>query len=331
MFASHFRKTVMRTGKSNFSSLIIAEQFEGKVAENIRNVVKAASEFKEEIHVLVTGKQPSADKVKSISGVSKVLLAKHDSLDNPVGSDLAKIAQKALEKGGYKRLLTSSSNFGKDFIPRVAGKIDSQPITDVIKINSENSFQRPVYAGNAVATVESSDKVKLITVRPTNFEPQADGSSAAPSEDFDVSDCIGSVKSEWKENLVTKSDRPELSSSKYIVSGGKGLKNGENFELLYKLADTIGDCAVGASRAAVDAGYVPNELQIGQTGKVVAPQLYIAVGLSGAVQHLAGMKDSKVIVAINKDPEAPIFEVAHYGIVGDLFQVVPELTEKLSK
>jgi electron transfer flavoprotein alpha subunit len=332
MLANNLRRAFKKPAERNFSSLIIAEQFQGKASENIRNVVNAASQFGEDIHVLLHGKDPESQVagIQNIAGVSKILLAKHDSLENASGSDLANIAVKALADGGYKRLLTPSTNFGKDFIPRVA-KIDSQPITDVIKIIDENTFQRPVYAGNAIATVESSDKVKLLTVRPTNFDSTQDGSDTATSEEIDISECLGSVTSEWVENMVKKSDRPELASSKYVVSGGRGLKNGENFDLLYTLADTIGEWAVGASRAAVDAGYVPNELQVGQTGKVVAPDLYIAVGLSGAIQHIAGMKDSKVIVAINKDPEAPIFEIANYGIVGDLFKIVPELTEKLAK
>ena len=260
-----------------------------------------------------------------------MILAKNDQLENPVASDLAKITAKAIKNGGYKRVMTSATNFGKDFISRVGGAIDSQPITDVIKIESENVFHRPVYAGNAVSVVESSDACKLIAIRPTNFDAAQDGAETAISEEMDVADCIGKVDAKWIENIVQKSDRPELTSAKIVVSGGRGMKNGENFAMLYKLADTLGGAAVGASRAAVDAGYVPNELQVGQTGKVVAPNLYIAVGISGAIQHLAGMKDSKVIIAINKDPEAPIFEVAKYGIVGDLFQVIPEMVAKLGK
>lgn len=333
MFSKGFRRTVLKQNKNCFSSLVIAEQFEGKASENVRNVIKAASTFGEEIHVLLHGKNPAEQQkfVEKISGVKKVILAKSDQLEHPIASDLAHVALKALKKGGYKRVMTPATNFGKDFISRMAGSVDSQPITDVIKIESENVFHRPVYAGNAISVVESSDACKLITIRPTNFDAAGDGAEAAKSEELDVSDCVGKVDAKWVENIVQKSDRPELTSAKIVVSGGRGMKSGENFSLLYKLADTLGGAAVGASRAAVDAGFVSNELQVGQTGKVVAPNLYVAVGISGAIQHLAGMKDSKVIVAINKDPEAPIFEVANYGIVGDLFKIVPEMTEKLSK
>lgn len=237
-----------------------------------------------------------------------------------------------IEKGGYDKVIASTSAFGKDVIPRVGGLIDSQPITDVIQIvDGGAKFVRPVYAGNAVSTVSSSDKVKLVTIRSTNFEkvPQGTTSNSYPVEE--TAPAPSSANASWVENTVSESEMAELASAKFVISGGRGMKNGENFKILYDLAAAIdkSNCAVGASRAAVDAGFVPNDMQVGQTGKVVAPDLYVAVGISGAIQHLAGMKDSKVIVAINKDPEAAIFKVANYGIVDDLFKVIPELTEKI--
>ena len=233
-----------------------------------------------------------------------------------------------VQKGGYDKVIAATSAFGKDVIPRLGGLLDSQPITDVIQvIDGGKKFLRPIYAGNAVSTVTSTDKIKLFTVRSTNFEKIPAGSSNSyPVED--VSPSSAPIGGSWIENTVSESEMAELSSAKYVVSGGRGMKNGENFKILYELASVLGkqNCAVGASRAAVDAGFVPNDMQVGQTGKVVAPDIYFAVGISGAIQHLAGMKDSKVIIAINKDPEAAIFKVANYGIVDDLFKVIPELT-----
>jgi len=222
--------------------------------------------------------------------------------------------------------LASATNFGKNFIPRLGALLDSAPVSDVIAVINENTFKRPMYAGNAIATVEMSDKVKLLLIRPTAFDKaEATGGSASTSAaSYDGSAGLSTFVSAH----TVKSDRPELTAARVVVSGGRGMKNGENFSLLYALADKLGG-AVGASRAAVDAGFVSNELQIGQTGKVVAPELYIAVGISGAIQHLSGMKDSKTIVAINKDKEAPIFQVADYGIVDDLFKVVPQMTKKV--
>jgi electron transfer flavoprotein alpha subunit len=258
------------------------------------------------------------------------------------GDLVSKTLKDVVEKGGYDKVIASTSAFGKDVIPRLGGLLDVQPITDVVQIvvrhcclnhhfqNQGAEFVRPIYAGNALATVQSSDKIKLLTVRTTNFEKVAHGSSPAKISTEEA--VLGKENSgKWLENIVTESEMIDLSGAKFVVSGGRGMKNGENFKILYELATALGkqNCAVGASRAAVDAGFVPNDMQIGQTGKVVAPDLYIAVGISGAIQHLAGMKDSKVIVAVNKDPEAAIFKVANYGIVGDLFKVIPELTEKI--
>ena len=237
-----------------------------------------------------------------------------------------------IQKNGYDKVIASTSAFGKDVIPRLGGLLDSQPITDVIQVlDNGNKFVRPIYAGNATCTVSSSDKIKLFTVRSTNFEKVPAGSTANNYPVEEVSATSHAVGGSWIENTVSESEMAELSAAKFVVSGGRGMKNGENFKILYDLATVLGkqNCAVGASRAAVDAGYVPNDMQVGQTGKVVAPDIYFAVGISGAIQHLAGMKDSKVIVAINKDPEAAIFKVANYGIVDDLFKVIPELTDKL--
>ena len=255
---------------------------------------------------------------------------------------MSQTVKDVVEKGGYNKVVSSTSAFGKDIIPRLGGLLDSQPITDVIQVlvrvmklkliqDDGKKFVRPIYAGNAVSTVTSTDKIKLFTIRATNFEKVPIGTTANAYPVEEVAAAPNSGAGVWLENTVSESEMVELSSAKYVVSGGRGLKNGENFKILYDLASVLGaqNCAVGASRAAVDAGFVPNDMQIGQTGKVVAPDLYFAVGISGAIQHLAGMKDSKVIVAINKDPEAAIFKVANYGIVDDLFKVIPELSEKI--
>lgn len=245
---------------------------------------------------------------------------------------MSQTVKDVIQKGGYDKVIAAASAFGKDVIPRVGGLIDAQPITDVIQvIDGGAKFVRPVYAGNAVSTVTSSDKVKLVTIRTTNFEKVPQGASANSYPVEETTAAPASPNGQWIENMVSESEMAELSSAKFVISGGRGMKNGENFKMLYDLAAVMGklNCAVGASRAAVDAGFVPNDMQVGQTGKVVAPDLYLAVGISGAIQHLAGMKDSKVIVAINKDPEAAIFKVANYGLVDDLFKVIPELTEKL--
>jgi len=276
--------------------------------------------------------QKQVEEVKKYPGISKIIVAKSPELLNPYGDKVSQTVKDVVEKGGYDKIVASTSAFGKDVIPRLGGLLDSQPITDVIQvIDGGKKFVRPTYAGNAVATVSSNDKIKLFTVRSTNFEKVPNGSSAnsVPVEEAPVSSAA--ISGQWIENTISESEMAELSAAKFVVSGGRGMKNGENFKILYDLASVLGkqNCAVGASRAAVDAGFVPNDMQVGQTGKVVAPDLYIAVGISGAIQHLAGMKDSKVIVAINKDPEAAIFKVANYGIADDLFKVIPELTEKL--
>jgi electron transfer flavoprotein alpha subunit len=243
-----------------------------------------------------------------------------------VAENFAPLIAKLAE--GYTHLLVPAGTFGKNIMPRVAAILDVQQISDIVAVQSPDTFDRPIYAGNAIATVQSEDKIKVITVRSTAFDPVAAEGGSAVVEPVDPAGDTGLttfVKAE-----MSKSERPELTSARVIISGGRGMQNGENFILLEKVADKLG-AAVGASRAAVDAGFVPNDYQVGQTGKIVAPELYIAVGISGAIQHLAGMKDSKVIVAINKDEEAPIFQVADYGIVGDLFKIVPELEQELDK
>lgn len=262
-----------------------------------------------------------------VEGVAKVLVAESDAFKGFTAESVTPLVLAAQNQFKFTHILAGATAFGKNVLPRIASKLDVSPISEIIDVKSEDTFVRTIYAGNATLTLKSKDPVKVITVRGTNFEaaPATGGSSAieqAPAGDYKTD------LSEFVSQELTKSDRPELTAAKVIISGGRGLKSGDNFKLLYDLADKFG-AAVGASRAAVDAGYVPNDLQIGQTGKIVAPELYIAVGISGAIQHLAGMKDSKTIVAINKDLEAPIFQVSDVGLVADLFKAVPELTEKL--
>ncbi|VVE69281.1 electron transfer flavoprotein subunit beta [Pandoraea anapnoica] len=309
------------------SILVIAEHDNQTIKSATLNTVTAALQCGDDVHVLVAGSnaKAAADAAAQIAGVKKVLLADAayfgDGLAENIADEVVSIA------GNYSHILAPATAYGKNIAPRVAALLDVAQISDITKVDSADTFERPIYAGNAIATVQSADKVKVITVRSTGFDPAAatGGSAAvesvAATPDAGVSQFVG--------REVTKLDRPELTSAKIIVSGGRGLGSGENYtKVLEPLADKLG-AALGASRAAVDAGYVPNDYQVGQTGKIVAPQLYVAVGISGAIQHLAGMKDSKVIVAINKDPEAPIFSVADYGLVGDLFTVVPELTSAL--
>uniref|UniRef100_UPI0003721C22 electron transfer flavoprotein subunit alpha/FixB family protein n=1 Tax=Herbaspirillum lusitanum TaxID=213312 RepID=UPI0003721C22 len=278
-----------------------------------------------DVHVLVAGHnaKAAADAAAQITGVTKVLLADApqfaDGLAENVAEQVLAIAK------DYSHILAPATAYGKNILPRVAAKLDVGQISDITKVESADTFERPIYAGNAIATVQSIDPIKVITVRTTGFDAAATGGSAAVESLTAVAD---SGKSSFVSREVAKSDRPELTAAKIIVSGGRGMGSSESFKILEPLADKL-NAAMGASRAAVDAGYVPNDWQVGQTGKIVAPQLYIAVGISGAIQHLAGMKDSKVIVAINKDEEAPIFSVADYGIVGDLFEIVPELVKQL--
>lgn len=309
------------------SVLVIADHDNSTLKGGTFNTITAAAALGEiEILIAGSGCRSVADEAAALSGVNKVHLVDHPIYANPLAETLSPLAEAMAE--GYSHMLAPATTFGKNLMPRIAARLDVQQISEISGIVDENTFERPIYAGNAVATVRSNDPIKVITVRATAFDgATAGGDSAAivdmaPAEDPGVSRF---VKTE-----LTKSERPELTAAKVIISGGRGMQNGENFVLLEKVADLLG-AAVGASRAAVDSGFVSNDYQVGQTGKIVAPELYIAVGISGAIQHLAGMKDSKVIVAINKDEEAPIFQVADYGLVADLFAAVPELEAELQK
>jgi electron transfer flavoprotein alpha subunit len=307
-------------------ALVIAEHDNASLKGVTLNTVTAAAQCGGDVHVLVAGSNCGAvaEAAAKIAGVSKVLVADAPHFADGLAENVAE--QILAVAGSYSHILAPASAFGKNVLPRVAAKLDVAQISEITKVDSPDTFERPIYAGNAIATVQSGDSVKVITVRGTGFDAAAaEGGSAAVETVSAVGD---SGKSSFVGRELAKSDRPELTGAKIVVSGGRGMGSGDNFKLLEPLADKLG-AAMGASRAAVDAGYVPNDWQVGQTGKIVAPTLYIAVGISGAIQHLAGMKDSKTIVAINKDPEAPIFSVADYGIVGDLFEVVPALVKEL--
>ncbi|OZB30911.1 MAG: electron transfer flavoprotein subunit alpha [Pseudomonas sp. 34-62-33] len=306
--------------------LVIAEHTNAALAPATLNTVAAAQKIGGDIHVLVAGANAgaAADAAAKIAGVAKVLVADNAAYANQLPENVAPLVAE-LGKN-YSHILAAATSNGKNILPRVAAALDVDQISEIIAVESADTFKRPIYAGNAIATVQSSAAVKVITVRSTGFDAvAAEGGSAAIEA---VSGPGDAGKSAFVGEELAKSDRPELTAAKIVVSGGRGMGNGDNFKLLYALADKLG-AAVGASRAAVDAGFVPNDMQVGQTGKIVAPQLYIAVGISGAIQHLAGMKDSKVIVAINKDEEAPIFQVADYGLVADLFEAVPELEKSV--
>lgn len=309
--------------------LVIAEHDNQTLHPSTLNVIAAAGKIDADITVLVAGSGSSAvaDAASKVSGVTKVAHADSDAYQYQLAENVSTVVIDAVKAGGYSHLLAPATTTGKNLLPRVAALLDVQPLSDVVSIESADTFKRPIYAGNVIATVKSSDSIKVMTVRTTAFDPvSAEGGSASVENLTATAD---SGLSAFEKEELAKSDRPELTSANIVISGGRGMQNGENFELLYTLADKLG-AAVGASRAAVDAGFVPNDMQVGQTGKIVAPDLYVAVGISGAIQHLAGMKESKVIVAINKDEDAPIFQVADYGLVADLFDVLPELTEKLS-
>ena len=308
------------------SILVLAEHEDGQIKPVTCHVVNAAQKIGGDVHLLIAGSKCDelAQAAAQISSVSKVIKADSESLAHGIAENIAPILVDLASN--YSHILAPATTYGKNILPRAAALLDTQQISDIIAVESEDTFKRPVYAGNAIATVKSSDKIKLITVRGTTFDSVESTGGNAAIEGYTVSgtsDLTTFVKQEFSE-----SERPDLTSAKIVVSGGRGVGSEENFAIIEKLADKLG-AAVGASRAAVDAGYVPNDYQIGQTGKVVAPDLYIAIGISGAIQHLAGIKDSKVIVAINKDEDAPIFSVADYGLVADLFDAVPELESKL--
>jgi electron transfer flavoprotein alpha subunit len=308
------------------SILVIAEHDNDEVRTATLNAVTAAGEIDTDVDLLVAGSGCGgvADQCSAIQGVTRILLADDPMYEHDLPENLSPLVESLAER--YSHVLAPASTFGKSLLPRVAARLDVQQISDISDIESSDTFVRPIYAGNALATVQSTDPVKLITIRTTAFDAAPVEGGGAAIEKIEAVACP--ALAEFLGQDLTPSERPELTSAGIVISGGRGMQSGENFAMLERIADKLG-AAVGASRAAVDAGYVPNDYQVGQTGKVVAPNLYIAVGISGAIQHLAGMKDSKVIVAINKDEEAPIFQIADYGWVTDLFTAIPELETAL--
>ena len=306
--------------------LVIAEHDNSTLKGSTNSTIAAAKEISPDISVLVAGHSCSSvsSEVASLDGVSSVMLADSPTYENFLAEDLANLIVSV--SNDFEYILAPATTFGKNFLPRVSAMLDSQQISEITEVVSSDTFKRPIYAGSCIATVKTLDSKKIISVRSTAFDGVLSGESEAPVTDVSSVDSLN-VSSFVKEDLAV-SDRPELTAADIVVSGGRGMQSGDNFHLLDSIADKLG-AAVGASRAAVDAGFVPNDYQVGQTGKIVAPDLYIAVGISGAIQHLAGMKDSKVIVAINKDEDAPIFQVADYGLVADLFDALPELDSKL--
>ncbi len=308
------------------SNLVIAEHNNEALGASTLKAITAASQIGGDIHVFVSGSGAGAvaTEAAAVTGVAKVLHADSDQYKDGVSVELANLVVSLA--GDYSHIMAASSTSGKDVMPRVAALLDAAQVSDIIAVDSADTFKRPIYAGNAIATVQSTDATKVLTVRPTGFDAAAAEGGSADVATIDGADAVGTTSVVGRE--LTVSERPDLGSADIVVSGGRGVGSAENFQIIEALADKLG-AAVGASRAAVDAGYMPNDYQVGQTGKVVAPSLYVAVGISGAIQHLAGMKDSKVIVAINKDEEAPIFQVADYGLVADLFEAVPELVDAL--
>jgi electron transfer flavoprotein alpha subunit len=311
------------------SVLVLAEHDNLSLKSATLHAITAARALGGDIHVLIAGQSAgsAAAAVAAVPDVAKVLLAEAPWLAEPTAENVAATALAVIAAGDYSHVLAAATSFGKNAMPRIAAKLDVAQVSDVTGIEAADTFVRPIYAGNAFATVRSRDAVKVITVRTTAFDAAPSSGGSAPVEGIHAAPEVTTSRVTAQE--LTKSERPELTSARVVVSGGRGMGNGENFKLLEALADKL-HAAIGASRAAVDAGYVPNDYQVGQTGKIVAPDLYVAVGISGAIQHLAGMKDSKVIVAINKDADAPIFQLADYGLVGDLFEIIPALTAELS-
>ena len=310
------------------SVLLIAEHNNKELKPFTLNAATAASQIDADVHALIIGNN-SADAAKALSElplVKKVLTVEASHYENFVAENFAPVVIKLAEN--YSHIVCSANTFGKNLMPRIAANLDTSQISDITKVVSADTFLRPIYAGNAFATVKSNDPKKCVTIRPTSFDPCETSGGSAPIEKVDPSDEFASTKFVKREEI--KSDRPELGTARVVVSGGRGMQNGDNFKLITAIADKL-NAAIGASRAAVDAGYISNDHQVGQTGKVVVPDLYIAVGISGAIQHLAGMKESKIIVAINKDGEAPIFSVADYGLEADLFEALPQFLEELNK
>ena len=310
------------------SVLVLAEHNNIDIKSSTLNTISAASQIDQEIHVLVTGYQCEelAKKVSKCEKVSKVFFADNEKLKNHIAENIEPLVISLADN--YSHIIAPATTFGKNIFPRIAVKLDIAQVSDVIKIISEDTFMRPIYAGNAIATVKSNDKTKIVTIRPTSFDPVETSGGKEIVENITFND--ENINVEFVDREESQSERPELSTARIVISGGRGLQSAENFKLINEIADKL-NAAVGASRAAVDAGYVSNDYQVGQTGKVVVPDLYIAIGISGAIQHLAGMKESKVIVAINKDEEAPIFNVADYGLKADLFEVLPQLSSELDK
>ena len=308
------------------SILVIAEHDNKSLKGTTLNTVAAATKISDEISLLIAGSDMDSviDEAQKIDSVNSILKCDNDIYKNALAEDLAALVLS--NAGSFTHILAPASTFGKNLMPRISAKLDTQQISDIISVESDNTFKRPIYAGSCIATVKSNDSTKVITVRSTAFDPVECNNSGIEISEIDALETSGISKFISEE--IAQSDRPELTAADIVISGGRGMQSGDNFHLLDSIADKLG-AAVGASRAAVDAGFVPNDYQVGQTGKIVAPDLYIAVGISGAIQHLAGMKDSKVIVAINKDEDAPIFQVADYGLVADLFNALPELESAL--
>ena len=308
------------------SVLLIAEHNNKELKPFTLNASAAASQIDNDVHAVIIGHNchEAAKALSELPLIKKVIQVEADHYENFVAENFAPVIVKLAKN--YSHIISSANTFGKNLMPRISAKLDTQQISDIISVESDNTFKRPIYAGSCIATVKSNDDIKVITVRSTAFDPITNNSS--DTEVIDMSNVESSGISKFVSEELAKSDRPELTAANIVISGGRGMQSGDNFHLLDSIADKLG-AAVGASRAAVDAGFVPNDYQVGQTGKIVAPDLYIAVGISGAIQHLAGMKDSKVIVAINKDEDAPIFQVADYGLVADLFSALPELESTL--
>jgi len=310
------------------SVLLIAEHNNKELRPFTLNAITAASQINGDVHVLLIGNncQDVAKSLSEIPLVKKVLQVETDYYENFLAENFAPMVVKVSEN--YSHIVSSANTFGKNLMPRVAALLDTSQVSDVIKVISPDTFLRPIYAGNAFATVKSTDAKKCVTIRPTSFEPSETSGGSAPIEKIEATEEF--ISSKFIKREEVKSDRPELGTARVVISGGRGMQSGDNFKLITDIADKL-NAAIGASRAAVDAGYISNEHQVGQTGKVVVPDLYIAVGISGAIQHLAGMKESKIIVAINKDGEAPIFSVADYGLEADLFEALPQFLEELNK
>ena len=308
------------------NTLVIAEHDNSSLKGATLNTIAAAGIVSGDVTIIIAGQDIGSviEEAQTLDGVNKILKCDNEVYANATAEDLTSLI--IANSDGYSHIMAPSTTFGKNLMPRISAKLDSQQISDIISVESDDTFKRPIYAGSCIATVKSNDSVKVITVRSTAFDPVTTSNSGIEIIDIEAQSSLGISKFISEE--IAKSDRPELTAANIVISGGRGMQSGDNFHLLDSIADKLG-AAVGASRAAVDAGFVPNDYQVGQTGKIVAPDLYIAVGISGAIQHLAGMKDSKVIVAINKDEDAPIFQVADYGLVADLFNALPELEASL--